>query len=53
MLFTQTALKANKMRSSLPISATGGHNDRTDLATIKVVAATSWLLGNFYCLCQK
>ncbi len=48
MLFTQTALKANRIRSFLLISATGGHNDRTDFAAVE-----SWLFCNYHCFCKN
>lgn len=46
------------MWSFLPISATDGRNDRTDIAAVQLmhfgaVAATSWLLGSYHRLCQK
>ncbi len=59
-LFIQIALKTKDKQKCdhLPILATGGQNDRTDFAAVKLihfrtVAAASWLLGNYHCLCQK
>ncbi len=41
-----------------PILNIGSHNDRTDFSAVKLihfhtVAAASWLLGNYQCLCEK
>ncbi len=50
MLLIQIALKVKKMWLFLPILATGGQSNRTDVATVKlmhccVMAAASWLFG--------